>query len=110
MPKTSKTGMPPNAFSINYCNQKRIYIMDKKLEKYLDEAFKPYGDFPAKSDVKAELLGNLEEKYDDLKAGGKSDDEAYQATIDSVGDIAEIMEHVPHDPAPEPAPEGRNLS
>src|SRR5580704_15620044 len=71
--------------------------MEKKLQKYLDEAFAPYGNFPAREDVKQEMSANLQEKYADLKAEGKTDDEAYQATIDSVGDIAEIMEHVPHD-------------
>src|SRR5580692_4612462 len=70
--------------------------MEDKLQKFLDQAFEPYGDFPARADVKQELLANLQEKFADLKKQGKSDDEAYQATIDSFGDIAEIMEHVPH--------------
>jgi len=65
--------------------------MDKKLSTYLDNAFKPYGDFPARDDVKQEMLGNLQEKFADLKAEGKTDDEAYQATIDTIGDISEIM-------------------
>ena len=71
--------------------------MDKKLQNYLDEAFAPYGDFPAQTEVKQELFSNLQEKYKDLKSQGKSDDEAYEATVESVGDISEIMEHVPHD-------------
>src|SRR5579862_9111404 len=68
--------------------------MEDKLKQFLDEAFKPYGNFPARKDVEQELLANLLEKYNDLKASGKSEDEAYQATIDSFGDVTEIMEHV----------------
>ena len=34
--------------------------MEKKLETFLDEAFKPYGDFPARADVVQELLTNLQ--------------------------------------------------
>jgi len=70
--------------------------MEDKLQQFLDQAFAPYGKFPARADVTRELLGNLQEKFADLKKEGKSDDEAYQATIDSFGDIAEIMEQVPH--------------
>ena len=53
--------------------------MEKQLQQHLNEAFAPYGDFPARADVMQELLANLEEKYRDLKARSKSDDEAYQA-------------------------------
>ncbi len=70
--------------------------MEKKLQNFLDEVFAPYGDFPARADVTQELLANLLEKYNDLKQQGKADDEAYQQTIDSFGDVSEIMEHVPH--------------
>jgi uncharacterized protein YjbI with pentapeptide repeats len=73
--------------------------MEKKLQKFLDESFAPYGEFPARSDVIQELLANLLEKFNDVKKEGKSDDEAYQATVDSFGDVSEIMEHVPHSEA-----------
>jgi uncharacterized protein YjbI with pentapeptide repeats len=73
--------------------------MEKKLAQFLDEAFAPYGNFPARADVTQELLANLVERYDDLKKQGKSDDEAYQMTIDSFGDASEIMAQVPHNSA-----------
>jgi len=73
--------------------------MEKKLQKFLDEAFAPYGEFPARKDVTQELLANLLEKFNDLKEQGKSDDEAYQTTVDSFGDVSEIMEQVPHSEA-----------
>ncbi|HEY8998790.1 MAG TPA: pentapeptide repeat-containing protein [Candidatus Saccharimonadales bacterium] len=70
--------------------------MESKLQKFLNDAFAPYGDFPARNDVVQELHANLVEKFNDLKREGKSDEEAYQLTIDSFGDVTEIMEHVPH--------------
>src|SRR5574338_14750 len=72
--------------------------MNDKLKQFLDDAFKPYGNFPARKDVEQELLANLTEKYNDLKADGKTDEEAYRLTIDSFGDVSEIMEHVQHTP------------
>jgi uncharacterized protein YjbI with pentapeptide repeats len=68
--------------------------MNDRLKQFLGDAFKPYGDFPSRKDVEQELLANLTEKYQDLKSQGKSDDEAYQLTIDSFGDVSEIMEQV----------------
>jgi len=41
--------------------------MENKLQEFLDEAFKPYGNFPSRKDVEQELLANLTEKYQDLK-------------------------------------------
>jgi uncharacterized protein YjbI with pentapeptide repeats len=72
--------------------------MEKKLKDFLDEAFEPYGDFPARTEVINELLTHLTDKYNDLKAQGKSDDEAYQMTIGTFGDVKEIMENVPGAP------------
>lgn len=72
--------------------------MDKKLQAFLDGAFAPYGDFPSRADVTRELLTNLQDKYADLRAQGLGDDEAYRATIDSFGDVSEIMEQLPHAP------------
>jgi len=70
--------------------------MDKKLQTFLDQTFAPYGSFPSRTEVIKELLVNLQEKYADLKRQGLSDDEAYQATVESFGDASEIMEQLPH--------------
>ena len=37
--------------------------MEKKFQAFLDNAFAPYGNFPARADVTQELLANLQEKY-----------------------------------------------
>ena len=82
--------------------------MNDKLKQFLDQAFKPYGNFPARKDVEQELLANLNEKYNDLKAEGKSDDEAYQLTVDSFGDVSEIMDQVAHDHKPIEKPKDKS--
>lgn len=71
--------------------------MNDRLKQFLDDAFKPYGTFPARRDVEQELLANLTEKYNDLIASGKTQAEAYSLTTESLGDVSEIMEHVGHD-------------
>src|SRR5580692_2508756 len=86
--KISETGIMQSKSWTNY--YKKGVTMEDKLQKFLDKAFAPYGEFPARADVTRELLSNLQEKFSDLKKQGKSDEEAYQATIDSFGDIAEI--------------------
>lgn len=71
--------------------------MNNKLNKFLDEAFKPYGNFPARNDVQQELLANLTEKYNDLIGSGKPENEAFQITTESFGDVSEIMEQITYD-------------
>ena len=68
--------------------------MEKKLKKFIEDAFEPYGPFPAKEDVINELYGNLLEKYNDYKKEGLGSNEAYEETIESFGDVSEIMEQV----------------
>ena len=75
--------------------------MEKELKKFIDEAFAPYGSFPAREDVTRELLVNLEEKYRDLKAEGKTDEEAYKLAVDSFGDVSEIMDEIEYKEEPE---------
>ena len=70
--------------------------MEAKLEQFLNKAFAPYGDFPAKSEITKELLANMVEKYNDLKDQGKSEQEAYHMTTESFGDVSEIMDQLPH--------------
>ena len=76
--------------------------METKFKDYLNTSFAPYGHFPTRDDVFAELLANMQEKFADLKAEGLSDDEAFQKTVDSMGDVSEIMENVAHNPAVAP--------
>ena len=65
--------------------------MNEKLSAYLDTAFAPYMKLGGIVEIKEEILANLQDKYDALKEQGKSDEGAYQETIDSLGDIGEFI-------------------
>ena len=62
--------------------------------KYLDGVFSPYEDLQAVKELKEELFNDLQEKLSDLKNQGYDEDTAYSMTIDSIGDISEIIESI----------------
>lgn len=49
-------------------------------------------DGEAKEAIIEELSGNLCAKYDDLVAQGVDPEEAYEAAVDSIGDVSELIE------------------
>lgn len=65
--------------------------MDDRLSNYLDGVFSPYEDLHTVRELKEELLNDLQEKLRDLKNQGYDDATAYRMTIDSVGDIEEVI-------------------
>lgn len=65
--------------------------MKQKLATYLDAAFAPYSDEPSVQEMKEELLSDLLEKFHELKAQGMSDEDAYAATVNSIGDVSEMI-------------------
>ncbi len=65
--------------------------MNQKLATNLDAAFAPYSDEPSVQETKEELLSDLLEKFHELKAQGMSDEDAYEATVNSIGDVSEII-------------------
>ena len=68
--------------------------MNKKLIKYLEGVFSPYEDLHSVKELKEELSNDLQEKLSDLKNQGYDDEVAYNMTIDSIGDISEIIESI----------------
>ncbi|GGJ55111.1 pentapeptide repeat-containing protein [Virgibacillus salexigens] len=68
--------------------------MNKKLMTYLDEVFSPYEDLHVVRELKEELSSDLQEKWSDLKNQGYNDETAYSMTVDSIGDISEIIESI----------------
>jgi uncharacterized protein YjbI with pentapeptide repeats len=68
--------------------------MNDKLMKYLDGVFSPYEDSHTIKELKEELFVDLQEKLSDLKNQGHDDETAYRMTIDSIGDIKEIIESI----------------
>lgn len=68
--------------------------MNEKLLKYLDGVFSPYVELQTLKDLKEELYVILLEKLSDFKNKGYDDETAYRMTIDSFGDIKEIIESI----------------
>lgn len=68
--------------------------MNDKLKTYLDDVFSRYEDLKQIRDLKEELSHDLQERLDDLKKEGFSDDAAFQRTIASIGEIGELIETI----------------
>lgn len=68
--------------------------MNEKLKRYLDSVFAQYEDLKQIREVKDELYLDLQEKLNDLKAEGYDEEAAFQRTIDSIGDISELVETI----------------
>ncbi|MEG6520995.1 pentapeptide repeat-containing protein [Desulfotomaculum sp. 1211_IL3151] len=68
--------------------------MNEKLKKYLDGIFAPYDDLKAVQELKEELFNDLQEKLNDLKNEGYDEDTAYNTTINSIGEVSEIIESI----------------
>ena len=65
--------------------------MNKRIDAYVDELFANMPNEQYVSDIKEELLSNLNERYSDLRENGKSEEEAYQLVIASIGDIRDLF-------------------
>jgi len=61
--------------------------MNEKLIDYLNGVFAPYDGIKSVEELKSDLLADLQERFRELKAEGKDDAAAFEATIDSIGDI-----------------------
>lgn len=68
--------------------------MHEKLTTYLNEVFAPYDGIKSASELKADLLSDLQERFRELKAEGKDDETALEMTIDSIGDIEQTVQEV----------------
>jgi uncharacterized protein YjbI with pentapeptide repeats len=68
--------------------------MNEKLNQYLNGVFAPYDGVKSVSELKADLLSDLQERFRELKAEGKDDETALAMTIDSIGDIEQTVQEV----------------
>lgn len=95
--------------------------MKAKLKEYIDTIFAdaehraPHNK--QLSELKEEMLRNLDDKYDDLIASGKSPAAAYNIAIAGVGDISDLLESLiladddtPVTPAGAKSQNARNLT
>lgn len=68
--------------------------MNEKLKQYLDGIFSPYEELQPVKELKEELFNDLQEKLKDLKDAGYDDVAAFNLTIDSIGEVSEIIESI----------------
>src|ERR671918_746397 len=68
--------------------------MNDELDEYVDGVFAPYEGAKSISELKADLLADLHERFRELRAEGKDDATAFELTIDSIGDIEQTVQEV----------------
>lgn len=68
--------------------------MEYNIRAYVDELFRDAPDTQRAYEMKVELVQNLLDKYNDLVASGKSEEDAYNITIYGIGDISELLEEM----------------
>jgi len=68
--------------------------MNEQLTNYVNGVFAPYDEAKSVSELKADLLSDLQERFRELKAEGKDDETALTMTIESIGDIEQTVREV----------------
>jgi BTB/POZ domain-containing protein KCTD9 len=68
--------------------------MNEKIENYLKSIFSQYNDVKSVSELKEEISVNLQDRFNDLVNEGHDEESAFKMTIDSIGDISEIVESI----------------
>ena len=82
--------------------------MREQIKVYVDGLFKDAALTIRNAEVQQEILQHTLDRYDDLIAAGKSEQEAYDEAVGGIGDVSELYEHKPEAEAPKtrdfPAP------
>src|SRR5260370_10970700 len=95
MPATRTTGGTRSACSPPCGEEGRgDASMNEKVDDYVDGVFAPYEGAKSISELKANLLADLHERFRELKAEGQDDASAFELTIASIGDIAQTVQEV----------------
>ena len=68
--------------------------MNDQLTNYVNGVFAPYEGVKSATELKADLLSDLQERFRELKAEGKDDETAFAMTIESIGDIEQTVREV----------------
>ncbi len=68
--------------------------MNEKLTNYVNGVFAPYDGVKSATELKADLLSDLQERFRELKVEGKDDETALTMTIESIGDIEQTVQEV----------------
>ena len=65
--------------------------MEDKLRRYIDEIFEETTPTKKTIELKEEMLQNLEDKYKDLIAEGKSPEAAFNIAVAGIGDVSALL-------------------
>ncbi len=65
--------------------------MEDRIRAYVDQLFQNAPSTQKAYELKVELTGNLIEKYNTLISEGKTPEQAFEATIESIGDVSELF-------------------
>ena len=68
--------------------------MNKKIKNFIDGLFSDIPNTRSAVELKDELHANLQERYGDYIAQGKSESQAYSQAIASLGDVDELLQDV----------------
>lgn len=68
--------------------------MNTNVEQYLDALFAAAPAGREVQDLKEELLANMKDRYADYQKEGKTQEEAYQLTVASMGDVRALIDEI----------------
>lgn len=68
--------------------------MENKLKTYLDNIFGPYSDLNIVKELKADFYSDLLEKMKDFVKQGLSPELAFEKTINSIGNVSELIDEI----------------
>ena len=64
--------------------------MREKIRVYVETLFSDAAPTIRNADVQQEILQHTLDRYDDLIASGKSEQEAYDKAVGGIGDVSEL--------------------
>ncbi len=67
--------------------------MREKIRVYVETLFSDAAPTIRNAEVQQEILQHTLDRYDDLIASGKSEQEAYDEAVGGIGDVSELYEH-----------------
>lgn len=68
--------------------------MNNRIKNYVDVLFKEIPRSKRASELKEEMLANMEERYADYLREGKTDTQAYSLVVANLGDVDELLKEV----------------
>lgn len=69
-------------------------MMNENIRKYVNDLFENAPNTKRANDLKEEIISNAQDKYNDYKEEGKTEEEAYQKVIEEIGEVDELIEEL----------------